>query len=146
MEVVMQESTFHLTANDRNCVDEFRTKGVHNAREVNRAHILACLDQGVSLANIMAVLGVGRTAVWRCRAAYFQGGWELAVFDQARSGRPVVYNANARARLLALARSAPPRGRTRRTVAGLERAAAKDTELAGISRETIRRILFESSS
>lgn len=142
----MYESAFRLTEDERACVDEVRTKGVHNAREVNRAHILACLDQGVSPANIMAVLGVGRTAVWRCQAAYLHGGWQLAVFDQARSGRPVVYDASARARLVALARSAPPRGRTRWTVAGLERAAKKETGLAGISRETIRRILGENGS
>lgn len=51
--------------------------------------MLSCLDQGVPEAQIMAVLGVGRTAVWRTRAAYLQGGLELAVFDVARSGRPV---------------------------------------------------------
>ena len=35
-----------------------------------------------------AVLGVGRTALWRTRAAYLQGGLELALFDIARPGRP----------------------------------------------------------
>jgi len=35
------------------------------AREVNRAHILAALDREVPESQIMEVLGVGRTAIWR---------------------------------------------------------------------------------
>ena len=61
----------------------------------------------------MAVLGMGRTAVWRARAAYLQGGIDLAVFDVARSGRPRQYDTDAEARVTALACSAPPEGRQR---------------------------------
>lgn len=61
----------------------------------------------------MDVLGIGRTAVWRTRSAYLQGGVELAVFDMARSGRPAQYDADTEARVTALACSAPPEGRQR---------------------------------
>ena len=64
---------------------------MHNSREVNRAHVLACLDQGISEAQIMAVLGIGRTALWRARAAYLQGGLDMALFDAERPGRPRKY-------------------------------------------------------
>jgi hypothetical protein len=84
----MRQTELHLTDEDRSLVDEIRSKGAHQAREVNRAHVLASLDRGVPEAQIMAVLGIGRTAVWRTRAAYLQGGVELAIFDVARSGRP----------------------------------------------------------
>ena len=47
----------------------------------------------------MEVLGIGRTAVWRTRAAYLQAGVELAVFDVARSGRPAQYDTDAEARV-----------------------------------------------
>jgi hypothetical protein len=50
-------------------VDEFRSKGLHMAREFNRAHILAALDRQMPERLIMEVLNVGRTAVWRTRAA-----------------------------------------------------------------------------
>lgn len=142
----MRQTKLHLTDQDRSAVQEIRGKGLHHAREVNRAHILSCLDQGLPEAQIMAVLGVGRTAVWRTRAAYLQGGMELAVFDLARSGRPVQYDTDAQVRVTALACSAPPQGRQRWTVNELERAARQEPGLAGVSRETVRRMLKKTIS
>ena len=84
----MRQTELHLSPQDRDIVQALRSKGVHHSREVNRAHMLACLDAGVPEAQILAVLGVGRTALWRTRAAYLQGGLDLALFDIARSGRP----------------------------------------------------------
>jgi hypothetical protein len=99
----MRQTELHLSEEDRAVISDFRAKGLHQAREVNRAHVLASLDQGVPEAQIMAVLGIGRTAVWRTRAAYLQGGVDLAVFDVARSGRPPQYDTDAEARVTALA-------------------------------------------
>jgi hypothetical protein len=84
----MRQTELHLSPEDREAVQALRSKGVHHSREVNRAHMLACLDAGLPEAQILAVLGVGRTALWRTRAAYLQGGLDLALFDIARSGRP----------------------------------------------------------
>jgi hypothetical protein len=53
---------------------------VHPAREVNRAHVLMALDQGVPEA-----------ALWRTRAACRQGGLAFALHDEPRSGRPRKY-------------------------------------------------------
>src|SRR5947209_4706351 len=103
----MRQTELKLTEQDRSAIDEIRSKGVHHSREVNRAHALSCLDRGIPEAQIMAVLGIGRTALWRTRLAYLQGGVELAVFDVARSGRPAQYGTDAQARVAALACSAP---------------------------------------
>jgi transposase len=94
----------------------------------------------------MAVLGIGRTAVWRTRAAYLQGGVELAVFDVARSGRPRQYDTNAEAQVTALACSAPPEGRQRWTMVELERAARQEPGMSTVSRETVRRMLKKTIS
>ena len=142
----MRQTELKLTEEDRSVIEEIRSKGLHHARQVNRAHMLSCLDQGVPEAQIMAVLGVGRTAVWRTRAAYLQGGLELAVFDVARSGRPVQYDTDAEARVTALACSAPPEGRQRWTMIELERAARQETGLGSVSRETVRRMLKKTIS
>lgn len=144
--VVMRQTKLHLTSADRTLVDEIRSKGVHHAREVNRAHVLASLDRGVPEAQIMAVLGVGRTAVWRARAAYLQGGVELAVFDVARSGRPRRYDTDDEARVTALACTDPPEGRQRWTIAQLEQAARQEPGLGSVSRETVRRMLKKTIS
>ena len=142
----MRQTELHLTAEDRSVVEEIRVKGIHHSREVNRAHVLSCLDRGIPEAQIMDVLGIGRTALWRTRSAYLQGGVDLAVFDVARPGRPPQYDTDAEARVTALACSAPPEGRQRWTLVELERAARQESGLATVSRETVRRMLKKTTS
>jgi Homeodomain-like domain len=101
-----------------------RTKGVHRAREFNRAHILAALDRKVPEREIMEVLGVGRTAIWRTRAAYLEAGLDFALQDVGRPGQPRRYGTDQEAEVGALACSAPPPGAKRWTVVLLTQAAA----------------------
>ena len=82
----MRQTELRLTKQERKTVDTLRSKGEHRAREFNRAHILAALDRKVSEREIMEVLGVGRTAIWRTRAAYLEGGLDFALQDMARPG------------------------------------------------------------
>lgn len=142
----MRQTELHLSDEDRVVIDEVRSKGLHHSREVNRAHMLACLDRGVPEAQILAVLGVGRTALWRTRTAYLDGGLELALFDVARPGRPRRYDTDAEAQVTALACSAPPAGRKRWTMVELERAARREPGLDKLSRETVRRMLKKTAS
>ena len=144
--VVMRQTELHLTNEDRSVVDEIRSKGLHQSREVNRAHVLSSLDRGVPEAQIMAVLGLGRTAVWRTRAAYLQGGVELAVFDVARPGRPREYDTDVEAKVTALACSGAPTGRKRWTLNELQAAARREPGLDRLSRETVRRMLKKTIS
>ncbi|SDI16887.1 helix-turn-helix domain-containing protein [Nitrosomonas sp. Nm132] len=73
----MRQTEWHLTDEDRQLIESYRAKGLHSAREVNRAHILAALDRGIPESQIMAVLGIGRTAIWRTRSAYLEGGRDM---------------------------------------------------------------------
>ena len=41
--VVMRQTELHFTDEDRSVVDEIRSKGLHQSREVNRAHALSSL-------------------------------------------------------------------------------------------------------
>jgi transposase len=142
----MRQAELKLSEEDRSVIEGIRSKGLQQAREVNRAHVLSCLDLGIPEVQIMAVLGIGRTAVWRARAAYLQGGVELALFDVARSGRPRQYDTNAEARVIALACSTPPKGRQRWTMVELERAARQEPGMESVSRETVRRMLKKTIS
>ena len=142
----MRQTELRLTEQDRSVIEEIRSKGLHHSRQVNRAHVLSCLDRGIAESQIMAVLGIGRTAVWRARSAYLQGGVELAVFDVARPGRPALYDTDAQARVTALACSAPPQGHQRWTIMELERAARQEPGLSRLSRETVRRMLKKTTS
>lgn len=142
----MRQTKINLSRGDRSAIQACRSKGVRHVREVNRAHILSALDRGISESQIMAVLGVGRTAIWRTRTAYLEGGRDYALTDAARSGKPRVYDTDAEAKITALACSAPPAGAKRWTLALLEHAARSQEGIGTISRETIRRLLKKTAS
>lgn len=52
----MRQTELHLTDEDRKLIESYRSKGLRNARQVNRIHILSALDRGVPEAQIMAIL------------------------------------------------------------------------------------------
>jgi hypothetical protein len=142
----MRQTELHLTDEDRQLLDSYRAKGLHQAREVNRAHILAALDRDIPESQIMAILGIGRTAIWRTRNAYLEGGLEYALHDMARTGKPRRYDTDAEAQVSALACSEPPAGAKRWTLELLGRAAQAQAGIGPISRETIRRLLKKTAS
>jgi transposase len=142
----MRQTEMHLTDGDRELIESYRAKGLHQAREVNRAHVLSALDRGIPEAQIMAVLGVGRTVIWRTRAAYLEGGAEYALHDVARPGKPRRYGTDVEAQISALACSEPPAGARRWTIALLEKAAHAQADIGPISRETVRRLLKKTAS
>ena len=142
----MRQTELHLTAKDRELIESYRTKGLRNVREVNRAHILSALDRGVAQADIMAVLSVGAMVIWRTRAAYLEGGAQYALHDVARPGKPRQYNTDVEAQVSALACSAPPKGAKHWTLVLLEQAAQAQAGIGPISRETVRRLLKKTVS
>lgn len=141
----MRQTELHLTDEDRELIESYRAKGMHHAREINRAHILSALDHGIPEAQIMAVLGVGRTAVWRTRSAYLEGGAQYALQDIERPGKPRTYDTDVEAKITALACSAPPAGAKCWTIGLLEQAAQAQAGIGPISRETVRRLLKKTA-
>ena len=142
----MRQTDLTLSNRDRKVLAEYRSKGLRQAREVNRAHILAALDDKVPEQMICRVLGVGRTAIWRTRLAYLEGGLEYAVRDVQRPGAPRKYVTDVEAEIAALACSAPPAGAKHWTLMLLEREARSRPKMKDISRETIRRLLKKTAS
>jgi hypothetical protein len=142
----MRQTDLTLSNRDRKVLAEYRSKGLRQAREVNRAHILAALDDKVPEQMICRVLGVGRTAIWRTRLAYLEGGLEYAVRDVQRPGAPRKYETDVEAQIAALACSEPPAGAKHWTLILLERAARSRPEMKDISRVTIRRQIKKTAS
>ena len=142
----MRQTELHLTDEDRELIELYRAKGLRHARAVNRAHILSALDRGIPEAQIMAVLGVGRTAIWRTRSAYLEGGAEYALCDVACPGKPRQYATDVEAQITALVCSEPPAGAKRWTLELLKQAAQGQAGIGPISRETIRRLLKKTAS
>ena len=116
------------------------------AREFNRAHILLALDQNVPENQIMSVLGIGRTAIWRTRSAYLEKGLNYALHDIERTGQPIIYGTDQQAEVVALACSTPPKGAKRWTIDLLTEAARRRPKLKKISRESIRLFLKKTTA
>lgn len=142
----MRQTLLTLPDSDRQTLKAFRSKGSHSARSVNRAHVLCALDQNVPEAQIQLVLGLGRTAIWRTRAAYLEKGLSHALEDAPRPGQPLIYGPKVAAELSALACTPAPAGAKRWTIKLLLEQAQNQTVLKGISHETIRRILKKTTS
>lgn len=142
----MKPIEVQLSQADRGAVEAFRSKGSHSAREINRAHILAALDDQVSDDEIGAVLGVSRKAIWRTRSAYQEKGLAYALSDVRRPGAPRKYRPDhAQAEVAAVACSQPPAGAQRWTIKLLVEAVGQRTGLKGINRETVRQYLKKTS-
>jgi Homeodomain-like domain len=71
---------------------------------------------------------------------------DFALHDEARPGKPKHYEADVEAQIAALARSAPPPGAQRWTIALLTEAARRNPKMKTISRERVRRALKKTSS
>lgn len=127
-------------------MQDFRTKGQHSAREVNRAHILLALEQKIPAATITSVLGVTRSVVWRTRSAYDEKGLAYALHDVARSGQPRKYGTDQQAEIVALACSQPPAGAKRWTLRLLVQTARTRPQLAGITQESVRQFLKKTAA
>src|SRR5437868_5885457 len=141
----MRQTKLVLKPEDREKLKLFRSRGMHHAREVNRAHMLLALDQRIPESTIQTMLGVGRTALWRTRSAYCEKGLEYALRDASRPGAPRDYQTDQEAKVVALACTQPPEGAKRWTVRLLTQAARKESGMKKISRESIRRFLKKTS-
>ncbi|MDR1871282.1 MAG: helix-turn-helix domain-containing protein [Deltaproteobacteria bacterium] len=137
----MRQTELVLSVVDRKVVQDIISKGQHSSRELKRALILSGLDSGVKEDELVSVLKIGRTTIWRTRKAYIEEGLNKALYDDKRSGKPRRYGDDAIARVTALAHSAPPKGRARWTVRLLAQEADKQFNVGSISRETVRRAL-----
>ena len=67
----MRRIPVQLSTADRQAVEALRCRGSHPAREINRAHVLAALDRGVSDEQIGQVLGVSRMVMILMRSEGF---------------------------------------------------------------------------
>jgi len=112
----------HLSDEERNQLKAMTRKGVGSARKYTRARILLMADairqrsggdfprRSNSNQAIADELGLCARTVSRVRQHYQQDGFEAALRDKARSGRPVEIDGEAEAKLVMLACSDPPEG------------------------------------
>lgn len=114
------------------------------ARVIRRANILHCLHLGYGSADISTILNVDPKTVTNIANAYLEAGFDAALFDDERSGRPIDFDDRQRSRIVAMVCSDPPDGSYRWTLDLIaEEAEKRDLVDRSISREQVRIILSE---
>ena len=85
----------HLSLAEREALEHFVSKGGKKTREITRARILLLSDAGKKDREIMDILHLPGTTIWRMRRKYVQTPYDhiLDILKEApRSGRPMKYD------------------------------------------------------
>lgn len=129
-----------LTVEERTTLEQLLQKGKSSARKLTRARILLQAEEGQTDEEIATALAVGVATVERTRQRFVEANLE-ALNERPRPGGQCKLSGKQEARLIAVACTPAPRGRTRWT---LQLLADQGVELGfaeSIARETVRQVL-----
>ncbi len=113
-------------------------------RVIKRANILNALHYGYPSSQISILLNIDQKTVTNIGNVYTELGFEAALYDDERSGRPIDFDDRDRSRIIAMVCSDPPYGRYRWTLDLIVEEAQNRGLIEGtISREQVRIILQE---
>lgn len=118
--------------------------GATRARTQTRARILDLLHRRQH-PRIASALRVSLQTVFNVKRRYLSEGFEAALFDQPRSGRPVRIDGAQRARITALACSTPPEGHARWTLRLLADKAVELQLCEAISHNAVKEVLKKTT-
>jgi len=122
------------------------SKGQNKAVVIQRAHILLKVDEGKTDAEISQLLYVSEQTIRRVRLRFAEEGLQAALEDKPHAATGTELTEKQEARLIALACSEPPAGRTRWTLELLVQELLKDGVVTRVSPETVRLLLKKTNS
>jgi len=134
----------NLTSEEREALDTLISSGVASARKLTRARILLKADEGWTDRRISEALDVGTATVERVRKRFVEwGGIKAIERRKPRRRYERKIDGDAEARLVALACSTPPEGRTRWTLQLLadKLVTLEEVDIDSVSYETVRQVL-----
>ncbi len=132
-----------LSNEELEALEKMVSQGIERVRRVKRAQVLLAAYRGESDAAISKGLSVGTSTIYRIKRRLVEGGLECALSEQPRPGRERKLRGDEEALLVAVACSAPPRGRARWTLELLAGEMVRRTEHERVSRDTVHRRLRE---
>jgi len=141
-----------LAEEERSALQRIVSAGKAAARKLTRARVLLKVDQGESGPGwtdeaVAEALDVGTTMVRNVRQRFVEGGLETAINRKKlrRPSRLRKLDGKAEARLLAIACSEPPAGRTRWTLHLLARELVALHVVDSVSHDTVWRTLKKTN-
>ena len=136
----MKKQHLGLTEADKKYLTELLNKGQAKGRVIRRAMGLLQLDQGATFQKAAELLGVDYFTVSIWCQKYLENGLEF-LSDLPRSGRPIVFDGEQRAKVTALACSATPDGRAKWSLQLLADKAVELELVESISPSKVRSLL-----
>ncbi len=135
-----------LTPEERRDLTTMTRRGEAKVRTIQRARVLLLADRGLRDPEIATAVGVHERTVIRLRRRAVEAGVTAALVDRPRPGAAAKLSGPQEARLVALACSDPPAGRTTWTMQLLADRLVELAVVGSISDETVRRTLKKTNS
>src|SRR5947209_14464033 len=136
----------NLRKNELRSLTTLIKRGTTAARTQTRARILDLLHRGQHPREIASLLQVSLQTIFNVKRRYLSGGFDVALFDKARSGRPIRIDGTQRAKITALACSAPPEGHARWSLRLLADKAVELQLCESVSHNAVKQILKKTNS
>ena len=136
----------HLSDDEHRSLKTLLQRGTTAARTQTRARVLDLLHRGQHPDAIAETLQVSTATVYNVKGRYRRDGFEAALYDQPRAGRPVEITGTQRAKITALACSQAPAGHARWTLRLLADKAVELELVEHVSHNTVKEILKKTSS
>lgn len=139
----MKEHVVCLMDEARSSLQELVRAGTRSVRVVRRVQVLLKSDEGLTDEEIAEHVGVTVRTIAKIRKRFCQEGWERAVFDAPRSGKPPVFTVKQQQQVIALACTDPPAGHVRWTLELLRQEAVARGFVSSISTSEVSLWLHE---
>jgi len=137
---MLKKYTVRLTEEQERRLTELVTRGAANARTIRRAHTLLLAWEGHTDEAIADALHCRPETVAKVRRRFDERALE-SVYDRPRPGAQPKLDGRAEARLVALACSQAPEGRSHWTMQLLADQLVTLGLVDGVSDDTVRRVL-----
>jgi transposase len=142
----MKKQPLQLPHEERERLTALLAKGQLSAKVFKRALALLELDRGQTLSAVAQTVGVSYPTILTWRDNYVSAGLDAALYDAPRSGRPVVIDGVARAKITALACSPAPEGHARWSLNLLAEKAVELESCEHLSGTHVRTLLKKTNS
>ncbi len=135
-----------LSTDEQRSLKTILRRGTSTARMQTRARILDLLHRKQHPEVIAATLGVSTQTIFNIKRHYLEEGFDSALQDKPRSGKPRRILGDARAKITALACSQAPEGHARWTLRLLADRAVKLGFVDSSSHNAVRQVLEKTGS
>ena len=135
-----------LSNDERSSLTNILRRGTTPARVQARARTLDLLHRGRHPTEVATTLGLSLPTIFNIKCRFLSKGFDAALYDRPRSGKPCKIDGEQRVKITALACSKAPQGHARWTLRLLADKAIELGFCDSISHTTVKEVLKKTDS